>query len=68
MIEIRTRKSRNAILLRGLAVFGGTCLLEHWNQRDIDVRVGEVGLEGVAAVLAHLDLREIVCTVKKTLT
>ena len=38
-------------------------LLQDWDQRDIDIRVGEVGLEGVAAILAYFDLTKVLYSI-----
>ena len=41
-------------------------LLQDWDQRDIDIRVGEVGLEGVAAILANFDLTKVLYSNTRT--
>ena len=41
-------------------------LLQDWDQRDIDIRVGKVGLEGVAAILANFDLTKVLYSNTRT--
>jgi len=67
-IEAGERRCRRCRWQGGLATFVirwlGS-LLKHGDESDVDVWVGEVCLQRVAAILAHDDLSEIVCTFKK---
>ncbi len=59
MIKIETREHSGCLLGGLTALIFRFCLLQNRNKCDVDVRVWQVRLQRVAAILAKFDLSEI---------